>query len=152
MSVRSRAPWRPTLPEACRSFSTSAGVRYSRERRSRLEVRRGGVREEGAAADRGLEDPTVRRRSRTFPFWGIGTRLAATDFFEALAIAGHHTFPIRVIYGNVASPNMRLKMTPQCAATFFAAVSIIGSGSQGFWVTSFTIACSTVEPFGPATS
>jgi hypothetical protein len=35
----------------------------------------------------------------TFPFWGLGAALTATDFFDALAITGHHTFPLTVIYG-----------------------------------------------------
>lgn len=41
----------------------------------------------------------MRRRSRTFPFWSIGAGVAATDFFEALAIGAHRTFPLRAIYG-----------------------------------------------------
>ena len=44
--------------------------------------------------------PPVRRRSRTFPFWSIGAGAAATDFFGALDIDGHHTFPLTVIVGN----------------------------------------------------
>ncbi len=70
-------------------------------RRSRLEVRRGGIREEGAARDVGSEAFTVRRRDRTFPFWSIGAALAAAGFFGALAIAGHYTFPIRVLFRKV---------------------------------------------------
>lgn len=51
MRVRSRAPCRPTLPEACRSFSTSSGVRYSLERLEALERRRGGGGESGVPRD-----------------------------------------------------------------------------------------------------
>jgi hypothetical protein len=72
MSVRSRAPWRPTLLEACSSFSTSAGVKYSRVRRSRLDCLRGGIAGEGAARDRRPEAFVVRPLEVTFPFTGVG--------------------------------------------------------------------------------
>ena len=103
MSVRSRAPWRPTLLEACRSFSTSAGVRYSRVRRSRFLVRRGGVEGEGAARDLGSEAFLLRRLERTFPFSSIGEDFAAAAFLEAFAMLSSVTLPFRVIYGNVFS-------------------------------------------------
>jgi hypothetical protein len=70
--VRSRAPWRPTLLEACSSFSTSAGVRYSRVRRSRFLVRRGGIEGEGAARDLDSGAFLLRPREVTFPFTGVG--------------------------------------------------------------------------------
>ena len=41
--VRSRASCRPTWPEAFSSFSTSAGVRYSRELRAAYDYLRGRV-------------------------------------------------------------------------------------------------------------
>jgi hypothetical protein len=99
MSVRSRAPWRPTLLEACRSFSTSAGVRYSRVRRSRLEVRRGGIEGEGAARDLGSNAFLLRTPELTFPFSSVGEDFAAAAFLEAFAMAQSVTFPIRAIYG-----------------------------------------------------
>ena len=34
--MRSRAPWRPSFDAACRTFSISSGVRYSRLRREEL--------------------------------------------------------------------------------------------------------------------
>jgi hypothetical protein len=103
MSVRSRAPWRPTLAEACRSFSTSAGVRYSRVRRSRFLVRRGGIEEEGAARDLGSEAFLLRRPERTFPFWSIGVDFAAAVFLEGFAMEANITPPLWVQNGNVFS-------------------------------------------------
>src|SRR5579859_8207372 len=100
MSVRSRAPWRPTLLEACRSFSTSAGVRYSRVRRSRLDCLRGGIEGEGAARDLGAEAFLLRRPERTFPFWSVGEDFAAAAFLEAFAIPQSVTPPFRDLYGN----------------------------------------------------
>ncbi len=101
MSVRSRAPWRPTLAEACSSFSTSAGVKYARVRRSRFEVRRGGVDGEGAARDLGAEAFLLRPLEATFPFWGIGAcfwaarvRRELTGIFGLLAMAAEHNIPI----------------------------------------------------------
>src|ERR1700692_1325464 len=99
MSVRSRAPWRPTLIEACSSFSTSAGVKYSRVRRSRFLVRRGGIEEEGDARDRVCNAFLLRRLKRTFPFWSIGAALTAADFFGALAMGANITPPLMAIYG-----------------------------------------------------
>jgi len=61
-------------------------VRYSRVRRSRLEVRRGGRGGEGAARDLGSGVFLARRFGATFPFWGIGADLAASGFFEDFAI------------------------------------------------------------------
>jgi hypothetical protein len=101
MSVRSRAPWRPTLLEACSSFSTSAGVRYSRVRRSRLDCLRGGIEGEGAARDRGSGAFLLRPLERTFPFWSIGAALAAAGFFGALAMKANHTPPLSATYGKV---------------------------------------------------
>src|SRR5271154_2997039 len=98
MSVRSRAPWRPTLLEACRSFSTSAGVRHSRVRRSRLEVRRGGIEGGGVPRDLGSEAFLLRRRSRTFPFSSVGEDFAAAGFLEAFAMPPSLTLPFRVLY------------------------------------------------------
>jgi hypothetical protein len=86
MSVRSRAPWRPTWLEACRSFSTSAGVKYSRVRRSRLDCLRGGIEGEGAARDLGCNAFLLRPLERTFPFWSVGADRRAAAFLEALAI------------------------------------------------------------------
>jgi hypothetical protein len=57
---RSRAPWRPILLEACSSFSTSSGVRYSLERLDALDTRRGGIAEWGAARDRGANPKFVK--------------------------------------------------------------------------------------------
>jgi hypothetical protein len=48
MSVRSRAPWRPSLLEACRSLSTSSGIRYSRLRLEALVWRAGGRESQGS--------------------------------------------------------------------------------------------------------
>jgi len=48
--VRSRARWRPSLPEACRNLSTSSGVRYSCLRLEASEIRRGGRGEPGSIA------------------------------------------------------------------------------------------------------
>ena len=101
MSVRSRAPWRPTWLEACRSFSTSAGVKYSRVRRSRLDCLRGGIEGEGAARDLGSEAFLLRRPERTFPFWSVGEDFAAAGFLEALAMPRSLTPPFRVINGKV---------------------------------------------------
>jgi hypothetical protein len=86
MSVRSRAPWRPTWLEACRSFSTSAGVKYSRVRRSRLDCLRGGIEGEGAARDLGAEAFLLRPLELTFPFSSVGACRRAAAFLEALAI------------------------------------------------------------------
>lgn len=97
--MRSRPPCRPTLAAACRSFSTSSGIRYSRERREAFEVRRGGIAGEGAARDLGCNAFLFRPREGTFPFWSIGVSFGAADFFEALAIPGHHTFPLAVLFG-----------------------------------------------------
>src|SRR5271163_1995781 len=101
MRVRSRAPWRPTLLEACINFSTSAGVKYSRVRRSRLDCLRGGIEGEGAARDLGCNAFLLRPLERTFPFWSIGAVLAAADFFGALAIGANITPPLWAIYGRV---------------------------------------------------
>jgi hypothetical protein len=84
--VRSRAPWRPTWPEACRSFSTSAGVRYSRVRRSRLDCLRGGIAGEGAARDLGSGAFLLRRPERTFPITSVGADRRAAAFLDALTI------------------------------------------------------------------
>src|ERR1022692_3544075 len=86
MSVRSRAPWRPTLAEACSSFSTSAGVKYSRVRRSRLDCLRGGIAGEGAARDRRPEVFVLRPLEVTFPFSSIGDFFAGDFFLRNLAI------------------------------------------------------------------
>src|SRR6266404_7371973 len=102
MSVRSRAPWRPTWLEACSSFSTSAGVKYSRVRRSRLDCLRGGIEGEGAARDLGSGAFLLRRPGRTFPFSSVGADFAAAVFFEAFAMPQSVTPPFRDIYGNVA--------------------------------------------------
>jgi hypothetical protein len=106
MSVRSRAPWRPTLADACSSFSTSAGVKYSRVRRSRFLVRRGGIEGEGAARDLGSNAFLLRPLERTFPFWSIGQDFVATDFLEAFAMPRSLTFPFMDLYGNVRSPKI----------------------------------------------
>src|SRR5476651_848833 len=98
MSVRSRAPWRPTWLEACRSFSTSAGVKYSRVRRSRLDCLRGGMEGEGAARDLGSNAFLLRPRERTFPFWGIGAERCAAAFLDALTIPRILTLPFRALY------------------------------------------------------
>jgi hypothetical protein len=101
MSVRSRAPWRPTLLEACSSFSTSAGVKYSRVRRSRLEVRRGGIEGEGAARDLGAEAFLLRPLEATFPLTGIGAcfwaaivRRKLAGILDARAMSIDHNTPI----------------------------------------------------------
>lgn len=55
-------------------FSTSAGVRYSRERRSRLDCLRGGVAGEGASSPRGGPPPSAPAQP-DFPileYWGRG--------------------------------------------------------------------------------
>jgi hypothetical protein len=91
MSVRSRAPWRPTLAEACRSFSTSAGVKYSRVRRSRLDCLRGGIDGEGVDRDLGCNAFLLRPPGRTFPITGVkGEALSfcrMADLREDVAIA-----------------------------------------------------------------
>src|SRR5208282_1189619 len=109
MSVRSRAPWRPTLLEACNSFSTSAGVKYSRVRRSRFLVRRGGIEGEGVWSDLGPEAFLLRRLERTFPFSSIGARFAAAAFLDAFAMAGSVTPPIWALYGKVLAGSSRTK-------------------------------------------
>src|SRR5450631_230354 len=101
MSVRSRAPWRPTWLEACSSFSTSAGVKYSRVRRSRLDCLRGGIEGEGAARDLGCNAFLLRPLERTFPFTGVGVRFAAAGFSRALGIKANITPPIMVLNGKV---------------------------------------------------
>jgi hypothetical protein len=101
MSVRSRAPWRPILAEACSSFSTSAGVKYSRVRRSRLDCLRGGIEGEGVARDLGAEAFLLRPLKRTFPFSSVGSRFGAADFLDALAMEATITPPLSIIYGNV---------------------------------------------------
>ena len=102
MSVRSRAPCRPTLAEACRSLSISAGVRYSRVRRSRFLVRRGGIEGEGAARDLGVEAFLLRPLEVTFPFWSIGAcflalivRRELAGIFLALTMIPDHNTPIK---------------------------------------------------------
>jgi hypothetical protein len=102
MSVRSRAPWRPTLAEACSSFSTSVGVKYSRVRRSRLEVRRGGIEGEGAARDLGAAVFLLRPPEATFPFTGIGNGFSAprvrrelAGILGAWAMTPDHNIPIK---------------------------------------------------------
>src|SRR5450759_3269597 len=80
--VRSRGPCRPA---ACRTFSTSSGVRYSLERRSAFSCRRGGRGEPRVDRDLGAEGLVVRRRYGTFPFSSIGVRLGA-DFFPVTFI------------------------------------------------------------------
>src|SRR5277367_5642907 len=107
MSVRSRAPWRPTLLEACRSFSTSAGVKYSRVRRSRLDCLRGGIEGEGAARDLGSNAFLLRPLWVTFPFTGVGVRFAAAGFLRALAMEANITPPLTAIYGKVNSRDGR---------------------------------------------
>jgi len=104
MSVRSRAPWRPTLADACSSFSTSAGVKYSRVRRSRLDCLRGGIEGEGAARDLGCNAFLLRTFRRTFPFWSVGERFAAAGFLRALAMRANITPPLTDIYGKVFIP------------------------------------------------
>ena len=101
MSVRLRAPWRPTLADACSSFSTSAGAKYSPVRRSKLEVRQGGVEEEWVTPDLGAEGPLLSPLERTFQFWSIGAVLAAADFFRSLAMEVNITPPLLDLYGNV---------------------------------------------------
>ena len=97
--MRSRAPCRPTLLEACRSFSTSAGVKYSRVRRSRLDCLRGGIAGEGPARDLGSEAFLLRPLERTFPFWSIGAAFAAAVFLGALTMEANITPPLSVLYG-----------------------------------------------------
>src|SRR6266404_7959434 len=99
MSVRSRAPWRPTWLEASRSFSTSAGVKYSRVRRSRLDCLRGGIEGEGAARDLGCNAFLLRPRERTFPFSSVGEDFAAAVFLEGFVISRILTLPFRDLYG-----------------------------------------------------
>lgn len=57
---------------------------------------------EGVARDLGAESLVVRPLDLTFPFWSIGAALATAGFFGALAMGGHHTFPLSDIYGNVS--------------------------------------------------
>src|SRR5947207_7044488 len=79
-NVPSRGPWRPSLPAATIKRSTSAGVRCSRLRRSRLVIRRGGA---------------------TFPFsmdgelslGGLNARTVLIELFQS--------FPIRDVFGQV---------------------------------------------------
>lgn len=97
--MRSRGPWRPLLPAACRTFSTSSGVRYSLERRSTLSCRRGGRGELRVDRDLGAEVFVLRRRDLSFPFTSVGARLLVADFPEGLTMGGNITFPLRVIYG-----------------------------------------------------
>src|SRR5271163_3241773 len=101
MSVRSRAPWRPTLADACSNFSTSAGVKYSRVRRSRLDCLRGGIEGEGAARDVGCNAFLLRPLERTFPFTGVGVRFAAAGFSRALAMEMNITPPLTALNGKV---------------------------------------------------
>src|SRR5450759_1930993 len=97
MSVRSRGPCRPSFPAACRTFSTSSDVKYSRLRLEALESRRGGRGEPGVAPDRRSEVFRVPPRRGTFPFSSIGERLDATifpgEFLEDFAIRAFYTFP-----------------------------------------------------------
>ena len=74
------------LAEACSSFSTSAGVKYSRVRRSRFLVRRGGMTGEEAARDRFSGAFVARPRGGTFPFFNVGSALSAAFFFEDFGI------------------------------------------------------------------
>jgi hypothetical protein len=91
----------PIWEETLRSFSTSAGVKYSRVRRSRLDCLRGGIEGEGAARDLGPEAFLLRRPERTFPFWSVGADFSAVDFLEAFAMPQSVTLPFRVLFGNV---------------------------------------------------
>ncbi len=71
-------------------------------RRSRLEVRRGGIEGEGAARDLGAEAFLLRRLEVTFPFTGIGAcfwaatvRRELTGILAALAMGLDHNTPIK---------------------------------------------------------
>jgi hypothetical protein len=70
-------------------------------RRSRLEVRRGGIEGEGAARDLGSNAFLLRPLWVTFPFTGVGVRFAAAGFLRALAMEANITPPLSVLYGNV---------------------------------------------------
>src|ERR1017187_4621388 len=101
IKVRSRAPWRPSLLEDCRSFSISSGVKYSRRRREAFVWRGGGRGESGVPRDRRSNGFLLRRREGTFPFSSIGAEFAAADFFEAFAIAASITYPFKGENGKV---------------------------------------------------
>ena len=88
-------------PEACRSFSTSSGVRYSRLRLAALVWRAGGRGEPGLPAERRSAGFLLRRREATFPFTSIGAVFPAAGFPEAFAMPGSLTLPFRVENGNV---------------------------------------------------
>ena len=94
-SVRSRAPWRPTLPEACGSFSTSAGVKYSRVGRSRLDCLRGEIAGEGVARDLGSNAFLLRPLERTFP---LLRRIGALLPFSEISPSPNSNTPI---YGSL---------------------------------------------------
>jgi len=78
---------------------------------------------EGAARDLGSNAVLLRPREATFPFLSIGAAFAAAVFLRDLAIPGHHTFPIRVLYGNVQTTSQRV--------AFAAGAALLpGRGSQ----------------------
>jgi hypothetical protein len=56
--------------------------------------------EEGRAVDRRAGAFLARLVVATFPFWSIGAGFGARSFLGALAMDGHHTFPIRNENGN----------------------------------------------------
>src|ERR1019366_9185217 len=99
ISVRSRAPWRPSLLEACRSFSISSGVKYSRRRREALVWRGGGRGEPGVPRDNVSWGLLLRRRSRTFPFTSVGAEFAAAGFLETFAMKSSITYPLKGEHG-----------------------------------------------------
>src|ERR1017187_8899789 len=92
ISVRSRAPWRPSLPEACRSLSTSSGVRYSRLRLEALDWRAGGRGEAGVDRARRSNGFLLRRREAIFPFTSIGEDFSAAEGFLTLIDKWHGFF------------------------------------------------------------
>jgi hypothetical protein len=89
------------LLEACRSFSTSAGVRYSRVRRSRLDCLRGGIEGEGAARYLGSGAFLLRPLEGTFPFRSFGPGKGRGTFLGGKGMPRTITFPITAQNGNV---------------------------------------------------
>src|ERR1017187_560750 len=107
----------------------SSGVKYSRRRREALVWRAGGREESGVPRDRRSNDFLLRRREGTFPFSSIGAEFAAAAFFEAFAIPGSVTPPLKAIYESVVSLHHQAPDYPTCSDRLIPGRRIISSAS-----------------------